>query len=80
MMTFLERGHSCLEKDKNMGLIKYTKAKVKIPYDWIEIFECARQKPFPFDVVIKVFSKLGLNILNSYMPKNLHFHHVPLKN
>lgn len=35
MMTFPVRGHSYLENDKNMGLIKYKKAKVEIPDDWI---------------------------------------------
>lgn len=49
-MTFPIRGHSYLECDKNMGLVKTT-TRTEIPDDWLQVFTDARQKPMPFDVV-----------------------------
>lgn len=81
MMTFPVRGHSYLENDKNMGLIKYKKAKAEIPDDWVEIFECARQKPFPFDVVKvdKGFFKAWTQHLEQLYAKKSTFPSRPIK-
>lgn len=49
-ITFPIRGHSYLECDKNMGLVKTT-TRTEVPEDWLQIFKDARQKPMPFDVV-----------------------------
>lgn len=64
-----------------MGLIKYKKAKVEIPDDWIEIFECARQKPFPFDVVKvdKGFFKAWTQHLEQLYAKKSTFPSRPIK-
>lgn len=49
-VTFPVRGHSYLESDKDMGLIK-TKLRAELPRDWMNIIKDARVKPSPFDVV-----------------------------
>lgn len=49
-VTFPVRGHSYLESDKDMGLIR-RKTKAELPKDWIDIIKDARAKPTPFQVV-----------------------------
>lgn len=44
------RGHSYMDCDNNMGLIK-TKTIAEMPADWLFIFETARQNPRPFKVI-----------------------------
>lgn len=50
LVTFPIRGHSYLECDKDMGLIK-TKTVTEIPQDWVGVFRSARVKPEPFTVI-----------------------------
>lgn len=49
-ITFPVRGHSYLECDKNVGLVKQ-KTRVEHPKEWNNVFEAARCKPSPFDIV-----------------------------
>lgn len=49
-VTFPIRGHSYMECDKNMGLVK-TKTVVELPSEWITVFETARINPCPFQVI-----------------------------
>lgn len=49
-VTFPVRGHSYMECDRNMSLIKQ-KSPAELPKDWITVFETARIKPCPFTVV-----------------------------
>jgi hypothetical protein len=44
------RGHSYLECDKNFGLMNQ-KSNVEVPADWCKIFESARSRPSPFNVI-----------------------------
>ncbi|PSN42801.1 hypothetical protein C0J52_20545 [Blattella germanica] len=49
-VTFPIRGHSYLECDRNMSLIN-TKSQTELPEDWIHVFQSARVKPSPFQVI-----------------------------
>lgn len=49
-IVFPMRGHSYMECDKNMRLIK-TKIIAEMPTDWLRMFETARQNPRPFKVI-----------------------------
>lgn len=80
MMTFPVRGHSYMENDKNMGIIN-TKTRAEIPEGWIEIIECARQNPFPFDVVKvdKSYFKSWTAHLDQIYAKKSSFPSRPIK-
>lgn len=49
-VTFPVRGHSYMECDKNMGLVK-SKTRAELPQEWTQIFKDARSKPSPFKVI-----------------------------
>lgn len=55
-ITFPIRGHSYLECDKNMGLIK-TKTRMELPNDWYQLLRESRVKPSPF-IVIEVTQRM----------------------
>lgn len=48
-VTYPVRGHSYMECDKQMGLIK-SNFRAELPSDWAEHFREVRQNPFPFIV------------------------------
>ncbi|KAG8265047.1 hypothetical protein J6590_103608, partial [Homalodisca vitripennis] len=70
-VCFPIRGHSYMETDKNMGIIKQ-KTKVELPKQLTEVFLEARIKPRPFDVVEvnQTMFRQWTEHLNSY---NGHF-------
>lgn len=49
-LTFPVVGHSYLECDRDVGLIK-TKTRTEVPQDWITVFKESRAKPAPFNFV-----------------------------
>lgn len=49
-LTFPVVGHSYMECDKDVGLIK-TKTRTEVPQDWVTVFKESRVKPAPFNVV-----------------------------
>lgn len=49
-VTFPERGHSYMEPDKDMGLIKQN-VSLELPEDWILHISSSRTKPSPFKVM-----------------------------
>lgn len=50
LVTFPIRGHSYMESDRNMAIIK-TKSRAEVPQDWIDVVESSRQNPSPFKVI-----------------------------
>lgn len=50
LVTFPIRGHSYLESDRNMAIIK-TKSRAEVPQDWIDVVESSKQNPNPFKVI-----------------------------
>lgn len=69
-----------MENEKNMGLIN-SKARAELPEDWAEIIRCARQRPFPFDVVEvnKSFFKCWTQHLHQMYAKKSSFPSRPIK-
>lgn len=49
-VTFPMHGHSYMECDRNMAIIKQ-KPPSELPQDWITVFETTRMKPCPFTVI-----------------------------
>lgn len=79
-VTFPIRGHSYLECDKNMGLINQ-KLNAEVPSDWVQIFQEARIKPSPFQVVSadkKIFRKWTSHLERIYN-KKAQFHSRPIR-
>lgn len=80
MVTFPVRGHSYLESDKNIGLIK-TATRTEVPEDWLEVIKDARQKPMPFKVVNvdRTFFRSWTSHLNTAYAKKSTFLSRPIK-
>ena len=70
-VTFPQRGHSYMECDKDMGLIKQN-VHIEVPSDWNEHVRNSRSKPSPFTVIEAephMFSKWGSFLTPHYKQK-----------
>lgn len=79
-ITFPVRGHSYLECDKNVGLVNQ-KTRVEHPKEWNKVFQVARYKPSPFDVVDvqKNFFRKWTHHLGTLYKKKCPFPTRPVK-